>query len=138
MAAYHHAASIGARSMCAARLACLVWAIVCGVLVSPSMGDEQRRRIYFLESLAPTQPAAIRTIEAFQQRLGERTAESFEILIDYMELERSVSRREIRRGAARSPDSPRPRRDPVHAPVPRRHRAGRADHHGQHTGAGGR
>jgi PAS domain S-box-containing protein len=54
----------------------------------PANGNEQQRKIYFLESLAPTQPAAVRTIEAFRRRLAEKTAESFGIFIDYMELER--------------------------------------------------
>src|SRR5262249_25134034 len=47
-----------------------------------------RRRIYFLESLRPTQPAAMRTIEAFEKRLAEKTAERFEIFIDYLDLGR--------------------------------------------------
>ena len=49
---------------------------------------DHRRRIYFLESLEPTQFAALRTIEAFQKRLAEKTNESFDVFIDYMELER--------------------------------------------------
>jgi signal transduction histidine kinase len=49
---------------------------------------DHRRRIYFLESLAPTQPAAVKTIEAFQKRLAEKTTESFDVFIDYMDLER--------------------------------------------------
>jgi len=53
----------------------------------PAVGNEPRR-IYFLESLSPTQPAAIRTIEGFKKRLNEKTPESFEIFIDYMELGR--------------------------------------------------
>src|SRR5262249_59032392 len=47
-----------------------------------------RRRIYFLESLRPTQPAAMRTIEAFEKRLTEKTAERFEVFIDYLDLGR--------------------------------------------------
>src|SRR5262249_40159868 len=43
----------------------------------------------------PTQPAAVRTIEAFRQRLGEKTTESFEIFADYMELERFSSQAHI-------------------------------------------
>jgi ABC-type uncharacterized transport system substrate-binding protein len=51
-------------------------------------GNDQRRRIYFLESLSPTQPAALRTIDGFTKRLNEKTTESFEIFIDYLELGR--------------------------------------------------
>jgi signal transduction histidine kinase len=50
--------------------------------------NEHRRRIYFLEALEPTQFAAIRTIDAFKKRMTEKTGESFDIFIDYMELER--------------------------------------------------
>ena len=88
MAAHQHPRPRGTPGIVATRLAALVLAVLyCGVC-SPAIGDEQRRRIYFLESLSPTQPAAIKTIEAFQRRLGEKTGESFDIFIDYMELER--------------------------------------------------
>src|SRR5215510_6343215 len=50
-----------------------------------------RRRIYFLESLSPALPAAVRTIDAFKKRLGEKTTEQFEIFVDYMELVRLPS-----------------------------------------------
>ena len=49
---------------------------------------DQRRRIYFLESLSPALPAAVRTIDAFKKRLSETTNEQFEIFVDYMELVR--------------------------------------------------
>jgi PAS domain S-box-containing protein len=69
-------------------------AVCCSLLVlffvsaSPATADAPRRRIYFLESLQPTQPAAMRTIEAFEKRLAETTTESFEIFIDYLDLGR--------------------------------------------------
>jgi signal transduction histidine kinase len=49
---------------------------------------DQRRRIYFLESLSPALPAAVRTIDAFKKRLSETTDEQFDIFVDYMELVR--------------------------------------------------
>jgi signal transduction histidine kinase len=52
---------------------------------------DQRRRIYFLESLSPELPAAVRTIDAFKKRLSETTSEEFEIFVDYMELVRLPS-----------------------------------------------
>jgi signal transduction histidine kinase len=58
---------------------------------------EPRRRIYFLESLAPTQMAAMRTIDAFRQRLHEKTTESFELFVDYMELSRFPTQAHIDR-----------------------------------------
>ena len=88
MATPHHPRSPSTSRIVPARLGALVLAILYCSAWSPARGEEQRRKIYFLESLAPTQPAAIRTIEAFRRRLGEKTAESFDIFIDYMELER--------------------------------------------------
>ena len=61
----------------------------------PAAAEEHRRRIYFLESLAPTQPAATRTIDGFEKRLSERTSEKFEIFIDYMDLGRFPSQAHI-------------------------------------------
>jgi PAS domain S-box-containing protein len=67
------------------------------VAVAPAAGKDQLRRIYFLESLAPTQPAAVRTIEAFEKRLQEETGERFEIFIDYMELGRFPGQAHVER-----------------------------------------
>src|SRR5262249_53789296 len=86
--ATHQHRARGARRRARTRLAAVVLAILHFVAWAPARADEQRRRIYFLESLAPTQPAAIRTIEAFRRRLGEKTSESFDIFIDYMQMER--------------------------------------------------
>lgn len=58
---------------------------------------DQRRRIYFLESLSPALPAAARTIDAFKKRLSEKTTEQFEIFIDYMELVRLPSQAHVDR-----------------------------------------
>ena len=60
-------------------------------LVCQSADAAQRRRIYFLESLSPALPAAVRTMDAFKKRLGEKTDEQFEIFVDYMELVRLPS-----------------------------------------------
>lgn len=67
-----------------------IFALVISICFAPrpAAGKDQRRRIYFLESLSPTQPAAIRTIEGFTKRLNEKTTERFEIFIDYLELGR--------------------------------------------------
>ncbi len=95
MAAYHHLPACGSRRVRPARVGFLALAILYCIGLSPATADEQRRRIYFLESLAPTQPAAVRTIEAFRQRLAGKTTEPFEIFIDYMELERFPSQAHI-------------------------------------------
>lgn len=63
----------------------------------PAAGQEQRRRINFLESLQPTQFAAIRTIDAFQKRLAEKTSERFDIFVDYMDLGRLRSQAHVER-----------------------------------------
>lgn len=52
---------------------------------------DQRRRIFFLESLSPALPAAVRTIDAFKKRLSAKTTEQFEVFVDYMELLRLPS-----------------------------------------------
>src|SRR5262249_1469446 len=71
----------------ASNVCCLVATLLC-IGVDLASAESPRRRIYFLESLRPTQPAAIRTIGAFEKRLAEKTSERFEIFIDYMELGR--------------------------------------------------
>ena len=97
MAAYYHPPKLSTRRILPARLGTLALAILYCIAWWPATADEQRRRIYFLESLEPTQPAAIRTIEAFRRRLGEKTGENFDIFIDYMELERFPGQENIDR-----------------------------------------
>jgi signal transduction histidine kinase len=65
-------------------------ALLC-IISQPVCAAEHPRRIFFLESLSPAQPAAVRTIEAFKQRLSEKTTENFEIFVDYMEAVRFPS-----------------------------------------------
>jgi C4-dicarboxylate-specific signal transduction histidine kinase len=88
MSAYDRAVPTGLRSAFSARSAAFLLTIVLCIVSWPAAATDQRRRIYFLESLSPTQPAAIRTIEAFKRRLSEKTTETFDIFIDYMELAR--------------------------------------------------
>src|SRR5262249_50989191 len=85
------------RSVFATPSSCFVFVVLFCIASWPAAGNEQRRRIYFLESLSPTQPAAIRTIGAFTKRLSEKTSQSFEIFIDYMELGRFRSQAHIDR-----------------------------------------
>ena len=110
--------------------------------------NDHRRRIYFLESLAPTQFAAIRTIDAFQKRMSEKTSESFDIFIDYMDLERFPSQAHIdstvgylsQKYAEAPPDVLIPLgRAAIPFMVKYRdsHRARRADDHCQRTGPNG-
>ena len=95
MRAYDRAQPPGLCCSFTARIFIYIFAIVLCIASWPASGAEHRRRIYFLESLAPTQLAAIRTIEAFQKRMSEKTSESFDIFIDYMELERFPSQAHI-------------------------------------------
>jgi PAS domain S-box-containing protein len=50
--------------------------------------NETQRRIFLLEGLTPTQPAGMRTLEAFKDRLKERGAQNIEIFVDFLELGR--------------------------------------------------
>ena len=54
----------------------------------PGGANEQPRRILLLEGLTATQPAGVRTLEAFKNRLKERGAENIEIFIEFLELGR--------------------------------------------------
>jgi hypothetical protein len=97
MAAYHHVTPTGLCSVFGVRGICVAFVILVCTASWPAAGNDQRRRIYFLESLAPTQTAAVRTIAAFRKRLSEKTSENFEIFIDYMDLERFPSEAHIDR-----------------------------------------
>jgi C4-dicarboxylate-specific signal transduction histidine kinase len=88
MAAGHRGITKGRRTASAALALPYALTILFLLAASPASADEPKRRIYFLESLRPTQPAALRTIEAFEKRLAEKTSERFEIYIDYLELGR--------------------------------------------------
>src|SRR5215470_14852853 len=77
-----------------ARILALLF-LIC--VCSESSNAAQRRRIYFLESVSPALPAAVRVIDGFKKRLGEKTTEQFEIFVDYMELVRLPSQAHIDR-----------------------------------------
>jgi PAS domain S-box-containing protein len=87
MAADHRGITSRSNASAALRGGC-VFVILFLLGAWPASADDPRRRIYFLESLQPTQAAAIRTIEAFEKRLAEKTPERFDIFIDYLELGR--------------------------------------------------
>ena len=95
MRAYDRAQSPGLRGSATEQIFIYIVAIGLCIASWAASAAEQRRRIYFLESLAPTQLAAIRTIEAFRKRMSEKTSESFDVFIDYMELERFPSQAHI-------------------------------------------
>jgi PAS domain S-box-containing protein len=66
---------------------------VCSALIFltawwPAGADEQPRRILLLEGLTVTQPAGVRTLEAFKNRLKERGVENIEMFIEFLELGR--------------------------------------------------
>ncbi len=66
---------------------------VCSALVFlttlwPAAADEQPRRILLLEGLTVTQPAGVRTLEAFKNRLKEKGVENIETFIEFLELGR--------------------------------------------------
>jgi len=86
MTARHRLLTRDLRCAFTALFSILIVTVLCGD--KSAAADDHRRRIFFLESLAPTQFAAIRTIDGFTQRLKEKTGEAFDIFVDYMELER--------------------------------------------------
>jgi signal transduction histidine kinase len=88
MTGYHRVLPAGLQSAVAAHVFIFVLVISICFVPWPAAGNDQRRRIYFLESLSATQPGAIRTIEGFTLRLKAKTTESFEIIIDYLEFGR--------------------------------------------------
>jgi signal transduction histidine kinase len=83
-----HLLAKGLHKAASACVPCLVIAGLVCIASRPATADSHRRRIYFLESLDPTLPAAVRTMQAFKTRMGEKTSESFDIFMDFMELER--------------------------------------------------
>src|SRR5262249_47335988 len=87
------------RGVFAASNVCCLFAILLCIGADLASAESARRRIYFLESLRPTQVAATRTIEAFEKRLAERTTERFEIFIDYLDLGRFPSEAHRERSA---------------------------------------
>jgi C4-dicarboxylate-specific signal transduction histidine kinase len=99
MAAEHRVVTRGWRSVFVAPAGRAALTILLSLAAWPAQADGERRRIYFLESLRPTQPAAIRTIEAFEKRLAEKTTEHFEIFIDYLEVGRFPSEANAERSA---------------------------------------
>ena len=69
-----------------ARIAFICALTACGS--SPTHADQQQRRIYLIEGLAPWQPGGAPTYEAFRQRLKEKSSVNHEIYLDYLELGR--------------------------------------------------
>jgi len=58
------------------------------VVASPSVAVEGPRRIYLLQGLTATQPAADVTVEAFKARLKEKSAENIEVFTDFLDIGR--------------------------------------------------
>ena len=85
--AFNHALAT-LRSLVARPALTVVFALLLWLASWPAAGNDRLRRVYFLETLSPTQLAAIHTIEGFKKRLSERTTERFEIFIDYLDLAR--------------------------------------------------
>jgi signal transduction histidine kinase/ABC-type uncharacterized transport system substrate-binding protein len=55
---------------------------------SLSANAEQPRRIFLIEGLAPWQPGGTASLEAFRQRLKEKSSANYEIYLDFLELGR--------------------------------------------------
>lgn len=63
-------------------------AVFIALAALPASASDRPRRIFFLESLTPTQQAALLTMEAFAARWKEKSSEDLEIYVDYLELGR--------------------------------------------------
>jgi PAS domain S-box-containing protein len=69
---------------------------ICGVIVAllfpivaePAAAQNAPQRIFLLEGLTATQPAGLRTLEAFQNQLKEKGGRNIEVFIDFLELGR--------------------------------------------------
>src|SRR5262249_42885972 len=71
-----------------ALIAYFICALVLQLALWPAAADEKPRRIFLLEGLTSTQPAGMRTLEAFKGRLKEKGTENIEIFIEFLELGR--------------------------------------------------
>jgi signal transduction histidine kinase len=71
---------------------CCAFALVFVFDLPPTFANSEPRRIFLLESLASTQPAAAITGEAFRRRLQERFPRNAEVFIDFLELGRIAGR----------------------------------------------
>jgi C4-dicarboxylate-specific signal transduction histidine kinase len=58
------------------------------IVAVTAAADEKPRRVLLLEGLTATQPAGLRTLEAFRKRLDEKGAKNVELFIDFLELGR--------------------------------------------------
>jgi signal transduction histidine kinase len=71
-----------------APIACLAAMLVFPLAARPAAAADVPRRILLLEGLTPTQPAGVRTYEAFKKRLDERGVKNVEVFIEFLELGR--------------------------------------------------
>ncbi len=76
------------------RRASMVWRWLAFVCVAsalcwlPSANAQQARRIFLFEGLAPWQPGGAASLDAFRQRLTEKSPVNHEVYLDYLDLGR--------------------------------------------------
>jgi PAS domain S-box-containing protein len=69
------------------RCICLV-VLGLSAVIYPARADEVRKRIFLLEGLTPTQPAAVETIHAIKQRFTQRAPKSIDLFTEFLDLGR--------------------------------------------------
>jgi PAS domain S-box-containing protein len=67
---------------------CLVLSALLPIVAAPAAAEKRPQRVFLLEGLRATQPAGLRTLEAFRNRLKERGGSDIEVFIDFLELSR--------------------------------------------------
>ena len=88
MARQQRAIPIGPRRAHIALISFAYSALVLLTACWPAVANQRPRRILLLEGLTATQPAGVRTLEAFKNRLKERGVENIEMFIEFLELGR--------------------------------------------------
>src|ERR1043165_5674818 len=80
------------RTMTRARAAWWIAALLIFATVEVGAAEQQARRIYLFEGLAPWQPGGAASLEAFRQRLKEKSSINHELHLDYLDLGRFPGR----------------------------------------------
>ena len=88
MTRQQRAIPVGPRCAHCALISFVYSALVLLTACSHAVADQRPRRILLLEGLTATQPAGVRTLEAFKNRLRERGVENIEMFIEFLELGR--------------------------------------------------
>src|SRR5262245_19890594 len=76
------------RSICRSACIQVLLLILTSVIALPAIAAEAPLRIYLLQGLTATQPAADVTVGAFKARLKEASSENIEVLTEFLDIGR--------------------------------------------------